>query len=433
MQPEQERTSSEINSSNSFSSNLRNLGGKALLVSTGLVGGWLGHAKLVKDEVDSVERNLNGRIESLKNEQNQALDLAQHSFQEEQAALSEKLDAEIERLKTAMHEVLDIRVSDLDNGLRDANALIDLRYKELEDKLNLDDSTIEGRLAKSETHLDILDSRFSSEQRRLDIQIEALTKIVGDVKQDEKRDLVKMWRELVGPVVQLAGENSVGSGVLLKSEYSTVSNEYVTPILTAWHVVRDIQGDPPDVKLPVPTSVYSEDGSVSHQSAKLICHDVSLDLALLELRTSTPFPNGAKLPTPERLKEIKIFDEIYAVGCPLGNDPIPTRGEVATLQHEVDGQRYWMLNAQTYIGNSGGAIFSADEHELLGIFSKIYTHGSLRPTIVPHMGLATPMDKVYGWLENNNYLSYVSHPGNYDSQLALANKANHKTAVKAGR
>ena len=38
-------------------------------------------------------------------------------------------------------------------------------------------------------------------------------------------------------------------------------------------------------------------------------------------------------------------------------------------------------------------------HELLGIFTKIYTHGTLRPTVVPHMGLATPLPLVYDWLE----------------------------------
>jgi hypothetical protein len=87
------------------------------------------------------------------------------------------------------------------------------------------------------------------------------------------------------------------------------------------------------------------------------------------------------------------------VGCPLGNDPIPTFGEIADTHHEVDGNHYWMINAPTYIGNSGGGIFSSSDHELLGIFSKIYTHGNLRPTVIPHMGLVTPLTAVYDWLE----------------------------------
>jgi S1-C subfamily serine protease len=135
----------------------------------------------------------------------------------------------------------------------------------------------------------------------------------------------------------------------------------------------------------------------------LVAHDVDLDLALLELDIAERVPNGARLPTRERLAEVQVFDPVYAVGCPLGNDPIPTAGEIASTNHRVDGSSYWMISAPTYIGNSGGGIFDARTHELLGIFSKIYTHGSLRSTIVPHMGLVTPMPTIYEWFESVGY------------------------------
>lgn len=215
-------------------------------------------------------------------------------------------------------------------------------------------------------------------------------------------DLHAMWRELVGPVVQLAGEASVGSGILLHSEPAP-GNGYRTKILTAWHVVRDIQGDPPDLQMPVPVQIYREDGTTRLEKAKLLAHDPKIDVALLELETPDTMEFGARLAPRSRLEATQIFDQIVAVGCPLGNDPIPTRGEIATCQHEVDGEHYWMINAPTYIGNSGGGIFESRTHELLGIFSKIYTHGSLRPTIVPHMGLVTPLGKVYDWLERIGY------------------------------
>ncbi len=211
-------------------------------------------------------------------------------------------------------------------------------------------------------------------------------------------DLHTMWRELVGPVVQLAGDASVGSGVLLRSE-PRAEGGFHTRILTAWHVVRDIQGDPPDLELAVPVQIYREDGTTRQEKAKLLAHDPKVDVALLELVTADALEFGADLAPRSRLAAARIFDQIVAVGCPLGNDPIPTRGEIATCQHQVEGECYWMINAPTYIGNSGGGIFDSSTHELLGIFSKIYTHGSLRPTIVPHMGLVTPLGKIYDWLE----------------------------------
>jgi hypothetical protein len=62
-----------------------------------------------------------------------------------------------------------------------------------------------------------------------------------------------------------------------------------------------------------------------------------------------------------------------------------------------------MINAPTYIGNSGGGIFDGQTLELIGLFSKIYNHGSVRPTIVPHMGLVTPLAAVLDWLEEQGY------------------------------
>ena len=418
------------NSSAAALDSLKGLGGKALLVSAGIAAGWIAHEKLVADPFEEFEGEINGRIEALQSEQGANLDQAVRSLRQEGDALSQQLSAEVARLKGEVLEDFTARIDGIESNLGRSQDLHAQRDESLSEQIELVDHSFSDRIQDSEGRLDTLAASVEENQARLSQQLGALSSAVSEVQNHEQRDLIKMWRELVGPVVQLAGDASVGSGVLLKSEYSELTHEYVTPILTAWHVVRDIQGDPPKLELPVPTAVYSEDGSVVNYNAKLLAHDVALDLALLELRTSVPFPNGAKLPTLERVQNIRIFDEIYAVGCPLGNDPIPTRGEVSTRNHEVDGQRYWMINAQTYIGNSGGGIFDTKEHELLGIFSKIYTHGSIRTTIVPHMGLVTPMDKVFSWLDGSGYLSYVSSPGKFDAELAMAK--GDRSAAAAG-
>ncbi|HUR29602.1 MAG TPA: trypsin-like peptidase domain-containing protein, partial [Planctomycetota bacterium] len=191
----------------------------------------------------------------------------------------------------------------------------------------------------------------------------------------------KLWKDLVGPVVQLIGDSTVGSGVLLESR-PLPEGGYATHVLTAWHVVRDILGAPDNSAAPVPTKIYSPDGSWRNLTARLLAHDTVLDLALLVLDTNEEQPCGARLATRAELDLLRTFDGVYAVGCPLGNDPIPTVGEVASTHHEVSGAKYWMISAPTYIGNSGGGIYAARTHDLIGIFSKIYTHGSTRSTIV---------------------------------------------------
>jgi S1-C subfamily serine protease len=219
-----------------------------------------------------------------------------------------------------------------------------------------------------------------------------------------ERDMSGMWKDLVGPVVQISGESTVGSGVLLESTPVSGSDAWKTNLLTSWHVVRDIYSPPDRLDAPIPIRIYLEDGSTKTENAVLRAYDVDLDLALLQLEVTERVPYGARLPSRARLSGVKVFDAVYAVGCPLGNDPIPTAGEIASTNHHVDGSSYWMISAPTYIGNSGGGIFDARSHELLGIFSKIYTHGSLRSTIVPHMGLVTPMPAIYAWFESIGYL-----------------------------
>ncbi len=212
------------------------------------------------------------------------------------------------------------------------------------------------------------------------------------------RDVTSMWKELLGPVVQLAGDSTVGSGVLLESR-PRPEGGFLTHVLTSWHVVRDIYGSPERTESPVPVKIYLPEGGARLETAHMVVYDVSLDIALLTLDSSNPVPFGARLASRERVHSVHTFDPIYAVGCPLGNDPIPTPGEIAATNHLVEGGSYWMISAPTYIGNSGGGIFDARTHELLGIFSKIYIHGSLRTTIVPHMGLATPLSLVYAWFD----------------------------------
>jgi S1-C subfamily serine protease len=239
----------------------------------------------------------------------------------------------------------------------------------------------------------------------------------------EGRDPRARWHALMGPVVQLSGEDSVGSGVLVRGAVSADANEQVDYVLTAWHVVRDIQGSLYNRDMPVPVAIYLAEGQTRNETAALVEFDADIDIALLRLDLQDLNEHTVKLPTRSSLAGIQIFDGVYAVGCPLGNDPIPTLGQIAATHHEVDGESYMMINAPTYVGNSGGGIFNARTNELLGIFSKVYTHGSLRPTIVTHMGLVTPMSVVYAWLDSVGY-GFLTPT----SDLADASVANPREA-----
>ena len=267
-----------------------------------------------------------------------------------------------------------------------------------------DAQEIERRLETVESEVRGVRSLSDVVNATASLAAEAQTKVERlDRERREREDHVVRWRSIVAPTVQLAGETTVGSGVLLRSKAASTGEGYETFLITAWHVVRDIRADSSLQDPPIPVAIYEEDGTIRNEVATLLHFDVQTDVALLSMRTEDELAFGATIPSREDVERIRIFHPIYAVGCPLGNDPIPTAGEVSDLTHSVDGGEYWMISAPTYIGNSGGGIYDADTHELLGIFSKIYTHGNLRPTVVPHMGLVTPLARIYDWLDRTGH------------------------------
>lgn len=231
------------------------------------------------------------------------------------------------------------------------------------------------------------------------------------------------WSEMVAPTVRLEGASTVGSGVILKSTPHPDGRGHQTLLLTAWHVVRDIQSNGSNDKLPVPLEIRRQDGS-RFEIGRLLAKNVELDAALLILQTREPVMHGAHLASRSALASMQVFDEIYAVGCPLGNDPIPTRGAVSDLSHMLNETSYWMISAPTYIGNSGGGIFDGQERRLMAIFSKIYTHGTIRPTIIPHMGLASPLCAVYDWLETDGIATIQESDDGKTARIVITRKSD---------
>ncbi|PIE24588.1 MAG: hypothetical protein CSA62_01805 [Planctomycetota bacterium] len=248
-------------------------------------------------------------------------------------------------------------------------------------------------------------------------QIQEQKLVIKGLRHELARDSHGMSSQMLTPTVQLSGEETVGSGTLIASRLNQKRDGYETYVLTAYHVVRNILSDQPELRRKgIACTIYSKEGKIQRR-CDMIAKRVSCDLALLKLRGRDRVNQVATLIAPEKLQQIEIWTPVFAVGCPLGNDPIPTGGFVASLANEVSGTDYWMINAPTYFGNSGGGVYNGESRELIAVFSKIYTHGRIRPVVIPHMGLAVPMSLVYQFLreEGHGYLI----PGD-DKRCAIA-------------
>ncbi len=239
------------------------------------------------------------------------------------------------------------------------------------------------------------------------------------------RDPTELTRTMLLPTVQLNGDDTVGSGTVVFSGENSKTNKVETYVLTSNHVVRNILADTPkaaqdgfDVTIYLP-------GERLVVKGHMVANQPKIDAALVKLATDRKLPYVANVLPRAEAGQVKVWDPVCAVGCPLGNDPVPSNGEVSSLRNELNGANYWMVNAPTYFGNSGGGIYRSDTRQLIGVFSKIYTHGKGTPVVVPHMGLCTPIELVYEWLagEKMEHLLQSSSVSRVDlSQLAAPPK-----------
>ncbi len=228
---------------------------------------------------------------------------------------------------------------------------------------------------------------------------ESLTRLEKAIQ----RNPAEMHRAMILPTVQLRGNGTVGSGVIVYSEPQPEDEPgCATFVLTAYHVVAEVLGDRWERGTIDEVHVLRPDDPEKTRifSARLVLFDRRRDLALLLLNTSEKFEQVATWRPRSALREIGVFRQAYAVGCPLGNRPLPTLGEISSKAKAVGDQTFWMLNAPIYFGNSGGGVFLADTYELIGISSMIYTYGKTNPVVVPHLGLFVPLETVYDWLDS---------------------------------
>ncbi len=241
------------------------------------------------------------------------------------------------------------------------------------------------------------------QSKDLKTRISETEDLLGEVLSAVNRDPQGMSRRMLQPCVQLQGDETVGSGTLISCEKDKKGKGYVTYVLTAYHVVRNILADEPTLaRKGIDVVIYTSNGKITRK-CDVVISNPKADLSLVKLRGTGKVPVVAELSTRKELNAIRVWTPVYAIGCPLGNDPIPTAGSVSSLSNKVGETNYWMINAPTYFGNSGGGIYNGQTYKLLAVFSKIYTHGNTRPVVIPHMGLGVPLTRVYDWFDKEGY------------------------------
>jgi S1-C subfamily serine protease len=308
-------------------------------------------------------------------------------------------------------------------ALRELAAANEARVRQLEAQLEsaqadaLKASAVAAELARTRSDAAAIRSELTSDFERTRQLVDAyvaelrakghdaarqLSATQASVQRLEARlqpDAAELTRRMLLPTVQLNGDDTVGSGTLVFSGPNPRKDGKVENyVLTSHHVVRNILADTPkaqgegfDVTVYLPGDKFVVKG-------RMVAHQQKIDAALVQLDTQRTLPFVAAVVPLAQAGSVKVWEQVCAVGCPLGNDPVPSHGEVSSLHNALNGANYWMINAPAYFGNSGGGVYRAESRELIGVFSKIYTHGRSAPVVVPHMGLCTPIAAIYEWL-----------------------------------
>jgi len=233
-------------------------------------------------------------------------------------------------------------------------------------------------------------------------------------------DLEEFHKRILYPTVLVRTAKAGGSGTIIYSRPHPDGDGFLTYALTNHHVVDDAitfitDYDPMvgrDVKQPVREVVsvgfysyrhLSKQASVVGYQADIVHWDKPRDLALLELRDRKEASFVAAL-FPESGGDLYIGETVVAVGCSLGHKPLPSFGTVSSLDEQIENQPRLMSSACIIYGNSGGALYTLQEKELVGVpCAGDVVIAGFSAQAIPHLGYAIPYYVVYDFLRDGCY------------------------------
>lgn len=157
------------------------------------------------------------------------------------------------------------------------------------------------------------------------------------------------WYNTVVHLTDLDGAN-LGSGVIVKME--SKNDQWTTYILTSYHVGYETKTiDPVKGIVQVERRTLFVDGHKVDEVTK----SQTVDVLLLKMVTKTHPPYSTAIISRT---DVKVLDQVFAVGYPSGIGPVITNGYVSSIHPGTSptGQEF-LHSADISYGSSGGGIF----------------------------------------------------------------------------
>lgn len=272
----------------------------------------------------------------------------------------------------------------------------------------------------------------------------AIKKIGGNIM-----DIKERHEKLLYPVVRIFSKQSAGSGTIIYSKPDLKKpEEYQTFVLTNHHVVdsliqhkeewdsllkRKIEKEFHELaKIEIFSYIkQSTVDSSNRYNAEILAYDAQHDLAILKLDSPKCQEFVAPLVPRDKIDSLRLFTPVAVSGCSMAHEPFVSFGELTYMKELIDQKRYWMYNAGSYFGNSGGALFLAETGEFIGVPSRLTgIQLGFGMDMVTFMGFAAHAERIYQFLEEQQ-LKFIFDPSDDYYKAMERRKSKQKEALMA--
>lgn len=138
--------------------------------------------------------------------------------------------------------------------------------------------------------------------------------------------------------------------------------------------------------------------------SKIVEEDFRRDIAILLFKSDQEL-SIAKIADENMLKQVRVFDEVFVIGCQLGRIPSPTTGIISHILTKNHGEKEWIVygcTAQITPGSSGGGLFKKydDHYRLIGIPFRIAV--AHEGQLIPHLAHAISISTAKNFIDRNS-------------------------------
>lgn len=224
---------------------------------------------------------------------------------------------------------------------------------------------------------------LEEEPNKADVDVQESAGQLYTVRGRQKTSIEKCVEMVSEAVVKVSTPAGLGSGFFINKDGYLITN---------YHVIEK------ETRIEVTVFVKAKDGFEKKKFKKVKIEAINpfVDLALLKVEEL----EGLKLtyvPLGDSEK-IKVGEEVFAVGNPLGLERTVTNGVISTKNRPFEGLVYIQTNADINPGNSGGPLFNL-AGEVVGVTNMGYI-------FLGGLGFAIPIDYVKHFIDNREAFAY---------------------------